>query len=139
METKEQDRQTKLPIKKSLNAEKRLATFVVLEPQDEDLTTTDLHGDWYSAEEVEKACHSFNTECRKANLFHMLDTTGYEFVESYITPVEFVMNENVIKAGTWLAVIKAHEDWIWDGIKDGTFNGLSVQCMGIYEPIKENE
>ena len=34
-------------VAKSLNEEKRRATFVVLEPQDDDGTTTDLHGDWY--------------------------------------------------------------------------------------------
>jgi hypothetical protein len=37
-------------IKKSANDEKRLATFVVLEPQSDDLTTTDLHEDWYDAD-----------------------------------------------------------------------------------------
>lgn len=122
---------------KSLNEEKRLATFVVLEPQEEDGLTTDLHGDTYSADAVEQACHDFNTRCRKANLLHMLDTDSYEFVESYILPVEAEINGKVIKAGSWLAVVKAKEDWIWQGIKDGTFNGLSIQCNAVYEDITE--
>ena len=122
---------------KSLNEEKRLATFVVLEPQEDDGLTTDLHGDTYSAEEVEKACHSFNTQCRKANLLHMLDTDSYEFVESYILPVEAEINGKIIKSGTWLAVVKAKEDWVWQGIKDGTFNGLSIQCIAEYESLTE--
>lgn len=122
---------------KSLNEEKRLAMFVVLEPQDEDGLTTDLHGDTYSADAVEQACHDFNTQCRKANLLHMLDTTSYEFVQSYIMPVEVLINEKIIKAGTWVAVVKAKEEWIWQGIKDGTFNGLSIQCNAVYENITE--
>lgn len=128
-----------VPVIKSLNTEKRLATFVVLEPQDAGDSTTDLHGDWYDAEAVEQACHDFNTNCRKANLYHMLDTTGFEFVESYILPIEAEINSKVIKAGTWLAVVKAKEDWIWDGIKDGTFDGLSIQCVASYEDIKTEE
>lgn len=123
-------------ITKSLNEEKRLATFVVLEPQDSLETTTDLHGDTYSAECIEEACHNFNTVCRKANLFHMMDTSSFEFVESYILPVSAEINGIIVQKGTWLAVIKAKEDWIWDGIKDGTFDGLSIQCMATYEDIE---
>lgn len=125
-----------IPVIKSLNEEKRLATFVVLEPQEEDGLTTDLHGDTYTAEAVELACHNFNTTCRKANIFHMLDTSSFEFVESYILPVDAEVNGVSVKKGTWLAVVKAHEDWIWEGIKDGTFDGLSVQCMAVYEDIE---
>lgn len=131
------EKENKIQVIKSLNEEKKLALFVVLEPQDADGSTSDLHGDWYSAEEVEKACHDFNTQCRKANLYHMLDTTGYEFVESYVLPVEAQVGERVVKAGTWLAVIKAKEDWIWNGIKDGTFNGLSIQCNAIVEDMED--
>jgi len=132
------EKENKIQVIKSLNEEKKLALFVVLEPQDADGSTSDLHGDWYSAEEVEKACHDFNTQAtRRANLYHMIDTTGYEFVESYILPVEAQVGERVVKAGTWLAVIKAKEDWIWNGIKDGTFNGLSIQCNAIVEDMED--
>lgn len=133
MQNKQEDKN--IQVIKSLNEEKRLATFVVLEPQEDDGLTTDLHGDTYSADAVEQACHDFNIQCRKANLLHMLDTTSYEFVESYILPVEAEINNKVIKAGTWLAVIKAKEDWIWEGIKDGTFNGLSIQCKAKWEDM----
>lgn len=127
-----------IPVIKSLNEEKKLATFVVLEPQDEDTAnTSDLHGDWYSAEEVEKACHAFNLHCRKSNIFHAMETNSFSFVESYILPLDAELNGQSIKKGTWLAVIKAHEDWIWDGIKDGTFNGLSIQCNALATEIED--
>ena len=128
------------PIIKSLNEEKRLATFLVLEPQDDDLTTTDLHGDWYNADTVEDACHSFNRFCRKANLFHLVDTTSFEFVESYITEAEITVGEEVIKKGSWLAKIYVNKsdagDLIWKSIKSGEFNGLSVQCEGFVSDIE---
>ena len=128
------------PIVKSLNEEKRLATFLVLEPQDDDLTTTDLHGSWYNADTVEDACHSFNRFCRKANLFHLVDTTSFEFVESYITEAEVTIGEEVIKKGSWLAKIYVTKsesgNLVWESIKSGEFNGLSVQCEGFVSDIE---
>lgn len=128
------------PIVKSLNEEKRLATFLVLEPQDDDFTTTDLHGDWYDADTVEDACHSFNRFCRKANLFHLVDTTSFEFVESYITEAEVTIGEEVIKKGSWLAKIYVTKsesgNLVWESIKSGEFNGLSVQCEGFVSDIE---
>ena len=127
-------------LKKSLNEEKRLATFLVLEPQDEDYTTSDLHGDWYDLDTVEDACHSFNRFCRKANLFHLVDTTAFEFVESYITESDMLIGEEHIKKGSWLAKIYVNKseagDLIWKSIKSGEFNGLSGQCEGFVSDIE---
>lgn len=124
-------------ISKSLNSEKRLATFVVLEPQDEDLTTSDLHDDWYDEETILDACLEFNKSLnsRKGSLMHMVETSGYSFVESYVTPTDMQVGDQFIKKGSWLATIKAEADWIWEGIKEGKFNGLSVECMGVVEEI----
>ena len=127
-------------VAKSLNEEKRRATFVVLEPQPEDGTTTDLHGDWYSEEDVAEACYSFNKHCRKANLLHMIDTNGIEFIESYVLPGESTIGETKVKKGSWVATIEIEDetqhDWIWEGIKDGTFDGLSVQCDAYEQPME---
>lgn len=131
----------KLPIIKAVNDEKRLATFVVLEPQDDDGTTSDLHLDWYDADEIEKGCHSFNRNHSRANILHMVHTDGFEFVESYITKAEMIIEGRFIKKGTWLATIHVSEEpeheWIWQGIKDGTFNGLSIQCMAEAQDIED--
>ena len=128
-------------ITKSVNEEKRLATFVVLEPSNEDGTTNDLHLDWYSEATVEDACYSFNKFCMKANILHMMDTTAFTFLESYITLSEFSIGEQLIKKGSWLATIYVEDnesgEWIWKGIKDGTFDGLSVQAMGTVEDIED--
>lgn len=130
-----------LPISKAVNEEKRLATFVVLEPQPDDMTTSDLHLDWYDEDTIEKACHSFNRNCSKANILHMVETTGFEFIESYITKAAMIIGDRYVKKGSWLATIHvADEDeyqWIWDGIKDGTFNGLSIQCMAEATTIED--
>lgn len=130
-----------LPITKAVNEEKRLATFLVLEPQDDDGTTNDLHQDWYDAEMVEKSCHNFNRYCMKANLLHLMPTSDIEFLESYIQKADCILGDKYIKRGSWLATIYVHEtpegDKIWEGIKSGYFNGLSIQAMGTVENIKE--
>ncbi len=123
-------------ITKALDNEKRLATFVVLEPQEDDGTTTDLHGDYYDEETILEACIQFNKSLnqRKGKLLHMVETEGYSFVESYVTLADMEVNGQVIKKGTWITIY-AESDWIWEGIKDGTFNGLSVECMGDVEKL----
>jgi hypothetical protein len=126
-----------VPVVKSLNEDQKLATFVVLEPQDDDGMTTDGHSDWYSAEEVEKACHNFNRFCRKANLLHLVETDSFEFVESYITKAAMVLGDQYIKEGTWLATCYFKDDDLWSGVKDGTFNGLSIQGYASTQPIEE--
>lgn len=127
-------------VKKS-DDEKRLATFVVLEPQDDGYMTTDLHGDWYDAETVEKSCRNFNKYCMKANLLHLMPTSVFEFVESYISQADMVIGETFIKKGTWLATIHVDDsdlgEEIWQGIKSGYFNGLSIQCKGRAENIED--
>jgi uncharacterized protein (UPF0335 family) len=126
---------------KAVDTMQRLATFVVLEPQDDSGYTSDLHGDYYSAETVAKACRSFNEQCKKANLFHAVETTAFTFTESYITPADMVINDTLIKKGTWLATIHVVDEpeyeGIWQGILSGEYNGLSIQAMGTVEHLKE--
>lgn len=128
-----------LQVTKAVNTEKRLATFVVLEPQDDDGTTNDLHGDWYDAKTVEESCMNFNRFCKKANLLHLMPTSAIEFVESYIQRADCTIDGKFIKKGTWLATIYVDQsplgEDIWQGIKNGTFNGLSIQCLGKTEAM----
>ena len=139
MKLAEQANEKYSPVVKALNEEKRLATFLVLEPQDEDMTTSDLHGDWYDAQTVEDSCYNFNRNCMKANLFHMASTDAYEFVESFIQKTDCVLGNREIKKGSWLATIFVKEtplgDEIWKSIKNGSINGLSIQCTAISEDI----
>lgn len=132
---------TKVQLAKSLNEEQRLATFLVLEPQDDDGTTNDAHADWYDKETVEKSCHNFNRYCMKANLLHMMPTTCFEFIESYITKSDMELGGVSIKEGSWLATIyvdkSALGEEVWQGIKSGHFCGLSIQAMGTVQTIED--
>ena len=126
-------------ITKSVNDEQRVALFVVLEPQDEDYTL-DAHGDTYTAEDIRKACMNFNQNSMKANLFHQVETEDAIIVESYIAPVDFTLDAQVVKAGTWLQSFYFPEtevgEVLWQAVKSGEINGVSIQCMCSTEEIE---
>lgn len=109
-----------MPIAKALNQELRQATYVVLEGD-----SVDLHGDTYSTEEVAKACHNFNTNCRKAFIDHAEETDQASIVESYIAPVEMILGDTYVPKGTWLAVVQ-YDKILWKEVKKGTYTGLSI-------------
>lgn len=124
-------------VTKSLDSEQRRALFVVLEPD-----VVDLHEDTYTAEEVEKACANFNTHCMKANLFHKIETEKALIEQSFITPAGFTTDDGrEVKKGTWLQWWHFPEgdetsDLLWNGVKDGSFNGVSIQGRAIVEEIE---
>ena len=127
-------KKTNIPIIKQANEELKQATFVVL-PVDE----VDLHGDIYDANEVRKACHNFNTYCRKANLLHLIDTTTFSIVESYIAPVGMQIGEQVIKAGDWISVLQFHCDEIWSEVKAGNYCSVSISATANAEDLEGDQ
>lgn len=117
---------------KSLDEEERMALFVVLEPD-----VVDLHGDTYSEREVEKGCNSYNIHCRKANLYHRVETEDFAIVQSFINPVTFIDDQGRdIKKGTWLAWAHFPNEELWSEVKKGNFTGLSVGCKAMTEDLE---
>ena len=122
----------KIQIAKALNEELKQATFLVLAPDE-----VDLHGDTYSADEVRKACHNFNQHSMTANLLHLVETDTFDIVESYISQVDMVLGEQVIKSGSWMAVLQVWDDEIWQEIKDNNLVGVSIGAMATTEYLED--
>lgn len=120
----------KFQVNKSVNEELKQATFIVLVPDE-----VDLHGDVYDEDEVRKACHNFNQFCRKANLLHLVDTNGFTIAESYILPSSIVLDETPVKKGAWLTVLQFNDDELWDGVKSGDYQGVSIGAVASVEYI----
>lgn len=124
-------------VNKSLDIEQRRALFVVLEPD-----AVDEHGDTYSAEEVEKACTSFNTHCNQANIFHRIQTEDAKIEQSFISPSTFTLdNGTEIKKGTWLQWWHFPEDnpnseLLWKMVKDNEVQGVSIGCSAKVEDLE---
>lgn len=118
--------------------EHRRALFVAMEPEVED-----AHGDITSAEEIEKACHDFNKHCGIANLFHVVETQSVDIQESFIAMNDMQMDSGrEITKGTWLMWMhfpkdNPESDVIWDLVKSGDINGISIGGRGIKTEITE--
>ena len=123
---------------------RQVAYGVVLEPCTAE-TTRDSQGDWYTADDIEKAAHGFLEAVAKgeggADLMHLQDgdgpLIGYP-VESFIAPVDFVWGDGdrteIVKAGSWvMGVIWPEKQW--EEIKKGKFTGYSVQGRGRRIPL----
>lgn len=126
---------TAVEVHKAVDDEQRKALFIVLAPDE-----VDLHGDIYSAEEITKACDSFNRHCNQANIQHLIQTEEAEIVESYIAPVDFNLDDGrTVTKGSWLQTWFLPEteagEVLWKGIKDGTFTGLSIGCQAMVEEL----
>lgn len=117
---------------KSKDSKLKQALFVVMVPDEED-----LHGDITSKEEVIKACHNFNKFCRKSNLFHLEETTAFDIVESYVSIVDIQVGEQLVKSGTWLAMLQVNDDDLWNDIESGEVAGLSIGALATVETIKD--
>lgn len=124
---------------KKVDEEERTIAAVVLEPNPvEEGQTNDLHNDYYTAEEVAKACESFNTFCNKANLEHELTVSEEicEIVKSFILPVPAKIGNQEVKEGSWIQVWKIHNDDLWQMVKNGDFTGFSIGCQANVEEIE---
>ena len=118
-------------VKKSTDEELMQATFVVMVPDE-----VDLHGDIISEEEVRKACHNFNKCCRQPNLMHIRKTTSFEFAESYIFPIDAEIEGREIKKGSWLCTVQCLNPDVWELIKSGEINGVSIGAVAKVEEIQ---
>ena len=120
-------------IVKSVNEELKQATFVVMVPDE-----VDLHGDIISEEEVRKACYNFNKYSNQANLFHITKTATFEFAESFIAPTDFVLGDKFVSKGTWLATVQVLNDDLWELVKTGEVNGLSIGALASTEKVEDD-
>lgn len=117
---------------KSMNEELKQVTYVAMLPD-----STDLHGDFTSAEEVRKAKESFNQSVQRANLFHLYMTESFEVIESYLAPADFEIEGQQVLKGTWLMTLQVHDDTLWDLIKAGEINGISIGAKANVETVEE--
>lgn len=134
-EISKEDKSTwsKASVIKSVDEKLKQATFVVLQPD-----VVDAHGDIYDDKEIRKAKESFNKACMKANLFHMMPTDTFEFIESYIAPADMVINGEFVSKGSWLCTIQAHDEDVWKAIESGEINGVSIGCTATVEYLEDD-
>lgn len=126
----------KLEVKKADKA-RQLIYGVVLEPN-----SLDSQDDFMLPDQVEKAAHTYLTKVArgKATVSKLQHTTRGFFkekpsvvpVESFIAPCDFSYDgKETVKKGTWVMVLKAEDENVWEDVLGGKYTGLSIGGTGI--------
>ena len=112
--------------------EERIATGIVLEPE-----TIDSQEDIESEDEIRKAAFDFMRRGAKIKLQHKVAMSRDEVyvIENYVAPVDFEINGEKVKKGSWVMSVKIEDDDIWDSVKTGKLTGFSVG--GLSKKVKE--
>jgi hypothetical protein len=122
----------KEPVQKSIviakaDKAKQIVYGVVYEPD-----VVDAHGDFMTAEEIEKAAHAFMESQHTHNIDkqHDLEADEGYVVESYIAPVDMQLGDQEIKKGSWVAGVKVTNAETWAAIEKGEITGFSMWGVG---------
>jgi hypothetical protein len=111
------------PIIKELG-DQQIVYGVVSEPD-----TVDLQGDRLSKTEIRKACHKFMIESQRIGKEHSGPAKA-DIIESYIAPVAFKCNGQVVRKGSWVMAVKVHDQDLWQAVKSSEITGFSIAGRG---------
>lgn len=112
---------------KKVEQEKQLVYGEVYAPD-----IIDTHGHIMSAEEVEKLAHAFMLSALNSHvdLMHNNKPANVTVVESFVAR----KGDPDFTEGAWVAVSKVHDPVLWAEIKQGKYNGYSMEVMVHKEP-----
>ena len=103
-------------------------TGVVYEPMVED-----AHGDFMTAEEIQKAAYWFAENGDSVDIQHSFESVeGLSVVESYVAPSDLTVGDTPVKKGTWLITVKCTNDDVWQAVEKGELTGFSMGGVGKY-------
>lgn len=94
---------------------------VVYAPDEED-----AQGDSASAEEIRKAAYGWMERRQEFMAFHDGTPIRAKVLESYIAPVNFHMETELVKKGSWVLITRVLDKSIWAKIKSGEITGYSM-------------
>lgn len=93
----------------------------------------DRRGDLVSAENIEHVAHDYLATHRHVDEMHDGINRDYSVVESYTAPHELDIGGKKIRKGTWIVSVQLDDD-AWQKVKDGTFQGFSIEGRGRRHP-----
>jgi len=114
---------------KAETEEERTVLGVVLEPE-----TVDAQNDIYSEDEIRKTAYRFMERYQQFGLMHKEIVPSVLPLESYLAPVDFELNGQKVKKGTWLVRVRVLDDGIWKRVQSGELTGFSIGGSAIRRP-----
>jgi len=127
----------KIAVKKSydvpiikLDKPEQLVYGVVMEPEVED-----TQGDIISEEEIKKTAHDFMQSSRRMGISHKRELTANP-VESYLAPLNFRLEGQDVKKGSWILGVKILDPQVWKDVESGLYHSFSVGGYANREPAE---
>ena len=101
--------------------ERHLVYGILMEPEE-----VDTQGEIVDAATIEKAAHAYMLDSQMIGLQHSKESKTTKIVESFIAPQDVTINKALVKAGSWVLVVKVLDNNLWGDIKKGKYTGFSV-------------
>jgi DNA adenine methylase len=96
----------------------------------------DAQGDTISSEEIRQAAHKFMEDFGNLGLQHKTIVNGkLKLLESFIAPVDFDVDGESVKQGTWLMAERVVDDELWTAIRKGEITGFSIGGSAIRRKV----
>ena len=106
----------------SKKEDEHIVCGIVYEPD-----TEDTQGDQASEAEIRKAAYKYMEHVQKFKVMHKgAHKKAIRVLESYIAPVDFELNGNSVKKGSWVLTARVLDEDIWKQIKKGEITGFSM-------------
>jgi len=101
--------------------EQRTVLGIVLEPEE-----IDAQEDIYSEDEITQTAWRFMERYQQFGLMHKEILQSILPLESFIAPVDFEIDGQFVKKGTWLLRVRVLDDEIWQDVRSGRLTGFSI-------------
>ena len=134
-------------IKFSINEEKRIVFGPAIRADYPIYRVSPTMGEYFTVftkDVIEELYQKFMIDGlqNQVNLEHSTDTDGVYLIQSFIkdinkgvNPVDFPSVED----GSWFVAYKVINDDVWNKVKQGEFNGFSIEGWFGLEEVKEDE
>lgn len=111
-----------LPVEK-VDDEQRIVFGIALEPNE-----VDAQGDTIRKKQaIATAAHRWLARFQDRGIQHkQIANSKIEIFESYISPVNWTLNGQKVKQGSWLLMYHILDDQLWKDIKAGKYTGFSI-------------
>lgn len=114
-----------------ISKDERTVLGIVLEPE-----VIDSQNDVESADEIRKTAWKFMEKFQQFGLMHKKIVPSVLPLESYLAPVDFEVNGQKVKKGSWLVRVRVLDDAIWKAVRSGKLTGFSIGGSAVRKPEK---
>jgi hypothetical protein len=98
----------------------------------------DWYGDIVDEQEIRNAASEWLNNYRKLGILHKELISNDEVVvtDSFVAPTDIMLDNVVVKKGTWLLGVKILSDELWKLIEAGDITGFSIDGMAMREELR---